>query len=55
MTGAQDLQLIVSGPTEMLSGFLNFKAEVTGTIERILVKNEEPVEFGQPLFLVRPE
>ena len=33
----------------------HIKAEVTGTIERILVKNEEPVEYGQPLFLVRPE
>lgn len=29
------------------------KAEISGTIEKILVKNGEPVEYGQPLFLVR--
>ncbi|SHE45677.1 biotin carboxyl carrier protein [Seinonella peptonophila] len=29
------------------------EAEVNGTIEKILVKNGELVEFGQPLFLVR--
>ncbi|MCX7934495.1 MAG: acetyl-CoA carboxylase biotin carboxyl carrier protein [Planctomycetota bacterium] len=30
------------------------KAGVNGTIEKILVENGEPVEYGQPLFLVRP-
>lgn len=29
-------------------------AKVSGKIERILVENGEPVEFGQPLFAVRP-
>lgn len=29
-------------------------AKVVGTIERILVENGEPVEFGQPLFAIRP-
>lgn len=29
------------------------KAEVSGTVEKILVKNGEPVEYGQPLFLVK--
>ena len=29
------------------------KAEISGTIEKILVKNGEPVEYGQPLFLVK--
>lgn len=29
------------------------KAEISGTIEKVLVKNGEPVEYGQPLFLVR--
>lgn len=29
------------------------KAEVSGTIEKMLVENGEPVEYGQPLFLVR--
>ena len=30
------------------------KAEVAGEILEVLVENGEPVEFGQPLFLVRP-
>jgi acetyl-CoA carboxylase biotin carboxyl carrier protein len=30
------------------------KAEVKGTIRKILVENATPVEFGQPLFLVEP-
>jgi acetyl-CoA carboxylase biotin carboxyl carrier protein len=30
------------------------EAEVTGTIEEILVENAEPVEYGQVLFLVDP-
>jgi len=30
------------------------EAEVSGTIVEILVKNAEPVEFGQKLFAVRP-
>jgi acetyl-CoA carboxylase biotin carboxyl carrier protein len=30
------------------------ESEVTGTIERILVDNAEPVEYGQVLFLVDP-
>ena len=29
------------------------KAEISGTIEKVLVKNGEPVEYGQPLFLVK--
>ena len=29
------------------------KAEISGTIEKILVKNGEPVEYGQTLFLVK--
>jgi oxaloacetate decarboxylase alpha subunit len=30
------------------------KAEIRGTIVEVLVQNGEPVEFGQPLFLIRP-
>ena len=30
------------------------KAEVDGEILEVLVQNGEPVEFGQPLFVVRP-
>ena len=39
---------------EAMKVFNEIKSEVAGTIERILVKNAQPVEFGQPLFLVRP-
>ncbi len=31
------------------------KSEIKGKILEILVENAEPVEFGQPLFLVEPE
>lgn len=30
------------------------EAEVSGTIEKVLVENGQLVEFGQPLFLVKP-
>ncbi|UCE58181.1 MAG: acetyl-CoA carboxylase biotin carboxyl carrier protein [Phycisphaerales bacterium] len=39
---------------EAMKVFNEIKSEVAGTIERVLVKNAAPVEFGQPLFLVRP-
>jgi|GEM_PF-16374 len=39
---------------EAMKVFNEIKAEVSGTIERILVHNEQAVEFGQPLMLVRP-
>ncbi len=39
---------------EAMKVFNEIKAEVTGTIEKILVKNEQAVEYGQALFLVRP-
>lgn len=29
-------------------------AKTAGVVERILVENGEPVEFGQPLFAIRP-
>ncbi|MCD8340437.1 MAG: biotin/lipoyl-binding protein, partial [Burkholderiales bacterium] len=28
------------------------EAEVSGTVKEILVKNAEPVEFGQALFII---
>jgi len=31
------------------------KSEVKGKIRKVLVENGEPIEFGQPLFLVEPE
>ncbi len=30
------------------------EAETAGTVARILVENGQPVEFNQPLFLIRP-
>ena len=39
---------------EAMKVFNEIKAETSGVIERILVKNGEPVEFGQKLVLVRP-
>ena len=38
---------------EAMKVFSEIKAECSGTIEKILVKNGEPVEYGQKLFLVR--
>ncbi|MBI2992972.1 MAG: acetyl-CoA carboxylase biotin carboxyl carrier protein [Gammaproteobacteria bacterium] len=29
------------------------EADVAGTVSRILVRNGEPVEYGQPLFIIR--
>ncbi len=39
---------------EAMKVFNEIKAEVSGTVERVLVHNEQAVEFGQPLMLVRP-
>jgi acetyl-CoA carboxylase biotin carboxyl carrier protein len=30
------------------------KAEVKGVVTQVLVENAKPVEFGQPLFKIRP-
>lgn len=40
---------------EAMKVFNEIKAEVAGTIERVLVHNEQAVEFGQVLMLVRPK
>jgi acetyl-CoA carboxylase biotin carboxyl carrier protein len=40
---------------EAMKVFNEIRAEVSGTIERILVQNEQAVEFGQPLMMVRPK
>jgi acetyl-CoA carboxylase biotin carboxyl carrier protein len=39
---------------EAMKVFNNIKAECRGTIAKILVTNGQTVEFGQPLFLVKP-
>lgn len=38
---------------EAMKVFNEIKSEVAGVIEQILVKNEEAVEYGQHMFLVR--
>jgi len=40
---------------EAMKVFNEIRAEMSGTVERILVKNAQAVEFGQPLFAVRPD
>jgi acetyl-CoA carboxylase biotin carboxyl carrier protein len=39
---------------EAMKVFTDIPAGVSGTITEILVKNGQPVEFGQPLFRVSP-
>ncbi len=39
---------------EAMKVFNEIKAEVSGTIEKIVAKDAEAVEYGQPLFYVRP-
>ncbi len=39
---------------EAMKVYNEIKAEAHGVIEKVLVNNEDPVEFGQPLFVVRP-
>lgn len=39
---------------EAMKVFNEIKAETAGTVQKILVANGQAVEFGQPLFLVKP-
>lgn len=39
---------------EAMKVFNEIPAEVSGTITKVLVNNGDPVEYGQPLFRVRP-
>src|SRR5690606_7693708 len=39
---------------EAMKLFNEIEAEIKGEIVEVLVKNEQLVEFGQPLFLVKP-
>jgi acetyl-CoA carboxylase biotin carboxyl carrier protein len=40
---------------EVMKVFTSVKTEIAGVIEQILVSNGDYVEFGQTLFLLRPE
>ncbi|MGP1273439.1 MAG: acetyl-CoA carboxylase biotin carboxyl carrier protein [Phycisphaerales bacterium] len=39
---------------EAMKVFNEIKAETTGTVARCLVENGQAVEFGQPLFMIKP-
>lgn len=39
---------------EAMKVFNEIKAETSGTIEKVLVENGQAVEFGQPLFVIKP-
>jgi acetyl-CoA carboxylase biotin carboxyl carrier protein len=39
---------------EAMKVFTDIPAGVSGTVTAVLVKNGQPVEFGQPLFRVKP-
>jgi acetyl-CoA carboxylase biotin carboxyl carrier protein len=43
------------GLIEVMKVFASVKTDTAGVIERILVSNGQFVEFGQTLFLLRPE
>jgi acetyl-CoA carboxylase biotin carboxyl carrier protein len=39
---------------EAMKVMTEIKSEVSGVVTQVLVENGKPVEFGQPLFKVRP-
>ncbi|MBY8909971.1 acetyl-CoA carboxylase biotin carboxyl carrier protein subunit [Salinicoccus roseus] len=43
------------GVIEAMKVFNDVKADVSGTVEEILVGNGESVEYDQPLFILRPK
>lgn len=45
----------VIGIIEAMKVMNELEADVGGRVVRILVKNQEPVEYGQPLMLIAPE
>jgi len=40
---------------EAMKVFNEIRAEMSGTIEKVLAKNAQVVEFGLPMFVVRPD
>ncbi len=51
-------ELVSPGQTvciiEAMKLFNEIQSDIQGRIEKVLVENAAPVEYGQPLFLVRP-
>jgi acetyl-CoA carboxylase biotin carboxyl carrier protein len=43
------------GVIEAMKVFNDVKADVSGTVEEILVGNGESVEYDQPIFILRPK
>ena len=43
------------GLIEVMKVFASIKTEMAGTIEKILVTSGQFIEFGQTLFLMRPD
>jgi acetyl-CoA carboxylase biotin carboxyl carrier protein len=52
--GARVTPATVVGLIEAMKLFNEIPAECAGTITEVLVENQQPVEFGQVLFLVDP-
>ena len=52
--GAEINQETVVCIIEAMKVMNEIKAEVKGVVTQVLVENAKPVEFGQPLFKVRP-
>jgi acetyl-CoA carboxylase biotin carboxyl carrier protein len=44
----------VVGIIEAMKVMNEIKSEVKGVVTQVLIENAKPVEFGQPLFKVRP-
>ena len=40
---------------EAMKVFNEIRAEMSGTVEKVLVKNAQAVDFGAPMFVVRPD
>jgi acetyl-CoA carboxylase biotin carboxyl carrier protein len=52
--GAEVMPETVVCLIEAMKVMNEIKAEVKGVVTHILVENAKPVEFGQPLFRIRP-
>ncbi|MBE3069358.1 MAG: acetyl-CoA carboxylase, biotin carboxyl carrier protein, partial [Planctomycetes bacterium] len=40
---------------EAMKVFNEIRAEMSGTVEKVLVKDAQAVDFGAPMFVVRPD
>lgn len=40
---------------EAMKVFNEIRAEMSGTVEKVLVRNAQAVDFGAPMFVVRPD